>query len=202
MENENVVPASSNDVLLAEGVAANGDTMKRGRTRGAAELLAGRDLRRDHGGPRGAGALRAGDESPGAKRPRTEHVQTRSQLLRRLSGGAACQPRESDGSGEACRGDSLPEGPPSLRATSLLSGDSRNLESDTRAASSGTVTTRQQLLACLRTAGGRSTNANSTSARVHRTDAGDAQPPAPPAVARYAAWPRYPSTDPRATRPG
>jgi hypothetical protein len=164
-------------------------------------LPAGLGLRRDQDGAQGAAASGAEGELPGAKRQRAAPAQTRAQLLRSLVGDMPQQPRESSDEGVAGRGDARPAGSPSQDATTLLRSARRPLECGAPTASAATVTTRPQTPASLRAAGGRSLHANSSSAREHRAAAGDAQLPAPPAIAHHAAGPGYTSSDPRATRP-
>ncbi len=159
-------------------------------------LLAGRDLRRDQGALRGAASPRGECEAPQAKRLRKEVVQTREQLLRSLGGVSKSATREDERPGDADR-----------RSHSLIGdGNGPQREAEVRGDgdwdASSSVTNRQQLIARLRAVGGGVARAPSVPPPLRRDRPGGELRPAGLAAARHAAPPRYPSTDPRATRPG
>ncbi len=92
-------------------------------------------------------------------------------------------------------------GSSSVASTALHASGARSQEAVSGAFSTHAVNNRL-LPDHLRIANGPSMCTNSSSARAYRADPGGAPPPALPAVPRHAARPRYPSSDPRATRPG
>ncbi len=209
----------------------------------AGVLRAGRHVRHDQEVPRGQRRQRADDGPSMDKRRRTDIVHTRAQLLSRLGGSETHAQPGGDDARNVDQGSS--------RQGVLVSGSKPSATCSrghappqSHGAASSVVTSRQQLLARLRTmstsssvvstalrasgarsleavsgefgtyaiddrpprghlqvTGGPSMCTNSSSARAARADPGGAAPPALLAAPRHVVSPRYPPSDPRATRP-
>ncbi len=191
-------PLGNNDVAgaLLHGHDLRRDQGDRPGAHGGGAAAASREdrvFRRDRAEQPGTESLREAEGTPLAKRLRREVTQTRAQFLRSLVHvRGADDDRRGGGPGGAA------QDPP---VTNVQEGGFRIPEEASGGGGRGAephVTSRAQLIASLRNAGSGKARVSLESPR----DARDAPGAAGAAAPRHAARPRYPSTDPRATRPG